>query len=1142
MMRNCAHRKALGREAGNVCAGGAAAVERLEPRVLLSTYGYESLAEHFDLDRAIREVQAREGEAGFGAVVVGLGDVDGDGGMDFAVSAPGVRSEGLGLEWSGGPGSVRLYSGRTMSVIRVPEGEVAGFGAALANPGDVDGDGVADLAVGSPGEAGGAGRVWVFSGANGGVIASVEGALAGGALGWALAATGDVDGDGVGDVLIGEPGADRAWVCSGADLAAIHIFEGEAAGSLFGYAVASGRSVPAGPDSAAGDGVNDFLIGAPGFDAEGVEDAGAAYGFSGADGSALVTLVGEVEGGGLGTAVAMRGTTGLAADMFTWVAGAPGDGGGDGRGAVRFYAFSGSEQGATIGRSAGEGFGAALYTLGDLDGSGRDHIGALARGGEREATTFYLLPDHQEGIPQEPPAAIAGARSVAYLGDADGDGNLDVVAGFVSEGGGRAAVVPFPLVRYAPLVTAASEDGRWMVLSGGVAPQNDRPQGWLVRHGELVALGSVEGLMPGESVVAVNNAGLMVAQTDPARGWSSFPLFGAAALEEFAFVFDGERALLSEAIVSVDGERPAELSLVKLSNAGDAVFQGGYLFRGGVLRRVWEGRVGDVNDLGVIVGTRDGAGVMFTAAGRVVEAPGLASALAINDAGTIVGRTAGGDLAAVDGRSLRVIASPAELIPEGTLLLWVVVTDVSEDGRVVFEVAYQDQFPTAPRAPFVFIPGRGVERLGDVVVGEPRGALRAPLRVTDDGGLLIGRDWIGERLDPTSLPGVGARLAGGAGVSTTVAGGVVYTAGINEAGEPIVLRQRGDGGGWEGLVLPYRGSQPVGRVVLYTDARDGRAYAFVLARGEMTWFVQTPEGFFDEREVFTPGDRIGGLFVAPTRYIPAEAGVYTTPDGRVVLYGLSGGLNGEDVVVFYQTGGAAPDARENWASRNLTEELAERGVAAPAAAGNLTAFATPWGSEHIGFLDEAGRVQVVWRAPGADQWDVVDLSEASGAPALSGNLTSFVTPWHTLHLSAVDAEGEVVAVWWAPGFGGQWAATRLFDGAGGGAEIRLRPETIAAFTTPWHALNFVGIDEQTGEVAVYWWAPETNRWAAERLTFEPAPGESEAILPAAELVGGSRAAGQDIFGRSADGELAHLLWNVGDGAVWTSENLTGSVA
>lgn len=145
----------------------------------------------------------------FGTCVVAVGDLNGDMISDLAVGAPQADSGAFSSN-----GAVFFYSGADLSVsLGVYRGTANGenAGASLAALGDVDGDGIADVAVGAPryNGAGGnrQGRVVVVSGASRCEIVAFTSNDAGAELGRSLAPAGDRDGDGIVDLLAGAPRA-----------------------------------------------------------------------------------------------------------------------------------------------------------------------------------------------------------------------------------------------------------------------------------------------------------------------------------------------------------------------------------------------------------------------------------------------------------------------------------------------------------------------------------------------------------------------------------------------------------------------------------------------------------------------------------------------------------------------------------------------------------------------------------------------------------------------------------------------------------------------------------------------------------------------------------------------------------------------
>lgn len=117
-----------------------------------------------------------ENVAGFGEVVAAIGDLDGDGHGEVVVAAPRTNDESHSK-----PGEVSIYSGATGKLLRHWTGRQAGelFGRMVVAAGDLDGDGIDDLAVGAPwyqhDAAARSGRVELRSGRSGAVIAELFG-------------------------------------------------------------------------------------------------------------------------------------------------------------------------------------------------------------------------------------------------------------------------------------------------------------------------------------------------------------------------------------------------------------------------------------------------------------------------------------------------------------------------------------------------------------------------------------------------------------------------------------------------------------------------------------------------------------------------------------------------------------------------------------------------------------------------------------------------------------------------------------------------------------------------------------------------------------------------------------------------------
>ena len=213
------------------------------------------------------------GAGTLGWSVAALEDINSDGIKDFVIGALSASN-------------AIVYSGATAEVLYTLGEPNTDSGYAVADAGDVNNDGKTDILVGAPSGAG-TGQVFVYSGADGSLIWTLNGQAAGDRFGSAVASANDANNDGHADILVGAEfcganglGDGKAFLYSGKDASLIRQYAAESSNDCFGSGIGSIKDLT-------GDGIDDHLIGA--F-AAGPAGLGRVYGYSGADGSQLFTL------------------------------------------------------------------------------------------------------------------------------------------------------------------------------------------------------------------------------------------------------------------------------------------------------------------------------------------------------------------------------------------------------------------------------------------------------------------------------------------------------------------------------------------------------------------------------------------------------------------------------------------------------------------------------------------------------------------------------------------------------------------------------------------------------------------------------------------------------------------------------------
>ncbi len=370
-----------------------------------------------DSELAFLQVSA----AGPGRNPRGIGDVNGDGRLDLAIAETGLVRVLFGGERETGwiDTGALVLAGRGADIL-VPGVWVP----RLAGGSDLDGDGILDFAIAQYDGLAGKGQVWIAKGRKDWPQESflddlprLESRTSQDSFGRSLALPGDVDGDGVGDLLVGAPGQfwlddGNAYMVFGRHTLPEGFVEdavrlgGATRIDAFKHKDSLGRTACA-PGDVNGDGVSDVALAAEGG---GVEFAGESYvifggpSLAGSPGRAPVDLT-SLEAGSIRI-------TGAMGYDYAFETAPAGDFNGDGLADLLVGAFGHKSK-----PSVYVVFGdiARHVDLGDLGGDGVRIVGLASLG-------YYL----------------AGGG-----GDFNGDGRDDIVIGEASPGAGGRAIIIF---------------------------------------------------------------------------------------------------------------------------------------------------------------------------------------------------------------------------------------------------------------------------------------------------------------------------------------------------------------------------------------------------------------------------------------------------------------------------------------------------------------------------------------------------------------------------------------------------------------------------------------------------------------------------------------------------------------------------